>query len=72
MIPYVVGAGATGAVLIAVAVVWRRRARITKTFDDGSVVVLARVKAENRRRRVSVRVPDKLERGRRSCARRSG
>ncbi|MFQ7387681.1 MAG: hypothetical protein ACLRM8_09430 [Alistipes sp.] len=26
--------------------VWRRRARITKTFDDGSVVVLARVKAE--------------------------
>ncbi|MFQ8867332.1 MAG: hypothetical protein ACLR67_03435 [Eggerthella lenta] len=64
VIPYVVGAGATGAVLIAVAVVWRRRARITKTFDDGSVVVLARVKAVKTGDGAwSVRVPDRLERG---------
>ena len=54
----------TGAVLIAVAVVWRRRARITKTFDDGSVVVLARVKAVKTGDGAwSVRVPDRLERG---------
>ncbi|EGC88174.1 hypothetical protein [Eggerthella sp. HGA1] len=63
-LPYVVGAGAAGAVLIAVAVVWRRRARITKTFDDGSVVVLARVKATKTGDGAwSVRVPDRLERG---------
>lgn len=50
--------------LIAVAVVWRRRARITKTFDDGSVVVLARVKAVKTGDGAwSVRVPDRLERG---------
>ena len=44
--------------------VWRRRARITKTFDDGSVVVLARVKAVKTGDGAwSVRVPDRLERG---------
>ena len=64
VLPYVAGAGAAGAVLIAVAVVWRRRARITKTFDDGSVVVLARVKAVKTGDGAwSVRVPDRLERG---------
>lgn len=63
-LPFVAGAGAAGAVLIAVAVVWRRRARITKTFDDGSVVVLARVKAVKTGDGAwSVRVPDRLERG---------
>lgn len=59
--PYAVAAGAAGAVLIAVAVVWRRRARITKTFDDGSTVVLARVRPVKLGDGAwSVRVPDKL------------
>ncbi len=43
VIPYVVGAGATGAVLIAVAVVWRRRARITKTGATGAVLIAVAV-----------------------------